>query len=342
MERPKIDFARIKREVLVVDVARRYGVDLRGKDKWLHGKCPLPTHESKDSKSSFAVNVAENYWLCHSDSCKKNRANRRGGDVITFVAVRENCEPYEACRMLLEWFPMNGNKSTPQKAERCASVSEKADAGVLPKPTEPVAENKPLGFPGFKDVDSTHGYLQERGIRITTAEEFGVGFYSGKSTVIKDPYRIVIPIHNPAGELIAYVGRSLDPGVKDKYHFPSGFHKSLELFNLHRVTSEAVIVVEGFFGSMRLHQAGFPNVVALMGRTLGEAQLCLLERFKRVVLMLDGDSPGREATEAIVPKIAARCFVRSIFLKDGEEPDRLPPEELQRLLAPALAGAFLS
>ena len=49
--------------------------------------------------------------------------------------------------------------------------------------------------------------------------------------------RIVIPIHNREGELVAYAGRSID-GSEPRYKFPAGFHKSLELFNLHRVTGE--------------------------------------------------------------------------------------------------------
>jgi hypothetical protein len=330
MERPKIDFPRVKREVLVVDVARRYGVELRGRDAWLHGRCPLPTHESKDSRSSFAVNLAENYWLCHSDSCKKNRRNKGGGDVITLVALKENCQPYEAAQKLIEWFHVNGN-------EKPARAEQSAGAGVsTSQPSESPAENKPLGFPGFKEVDSTHEYLRGRGIRLTTLEEFGVGFYSGRSTVIKDPYRIVIPVHNAKGELVAYAGRSLDP-TADKYHFPAGFHKSLELFNLHRVrTDQPLLVIEGFFGCMAVHQAGFQNVVALMGRTLSDAQLKLLERFTDVVLMLDGDEPGREATAAMLPRIAAQSFVRTLALPDGEQPDTIPPERLKDLLTPAL------
>jgi hypothetical protein len=340
MDRPKINFAQVKHEVLVVDVAKRYGVDLKGRDPWLHGKCPLPTHESRDSNSSFAVNVSQNYWLCHSDSCKKNRNGKRGGDVITLVAIKENCGEYEAAAKLIDWFHVNGNGT--QKAP--ASASAQAEDAVLGKqsnPTEPAGENKPLPFAGFKDVDTTHPYLRERGIRITTAEEFGVGFYGGKSTVIKDPYRIVIPVHNGKGELLAYVGRSLDPGEKDRYHFPLGFHKTLELFNLHRVTGEAVCLVEGFFGCMRIHQAGFP-VVGLMGRTLSDAQLCLLKRFRHVLLMLDGDEPGREATEAIAPRIASQSFVRSINLGDACQPDMLTPDDISMLLSPVLGSVFYS
>jgi hypothetical protein len=65
MDRPKLPFAQIKRDVSVISVAKRYGFALSpsADGKWLHGECRLRTHESKKSKTSFAVNVSENYWL---------------------------------------------------------------------------------------------------------------------------------------------------------------------------------------------------------------------------------------------------------------------------------------
>lgn len=335
-DRPRIDFARIKREVSVLDVARRYGVDLKGKMPWLSGKCPLPTHESKDSKSSFSVNVKDNYWKCWSDSCNKNRGNKRGGDIITLVRLMEQLsDAYDAARLLADWYHVNGNGngngSAPKAAPEKKPEPQKAEASLV---------NVPLKFQtGFKEVDYSHEYLLKRGIKPDTAKDFGVGFYAGKSTVIKDPYRIVIPVRNEQGELVAYVGRSLDPNEKDKYHFPAGFHKSLALFNLHRVTGDqvdAVLVVEGFFGAMKIWQAGFQNVVALMGCTMSEAQEKLLERFKTIVLMLDPDEPGREAAKELAPRLAANHFVRSVNLPDGKQPDTLSSAEIQSILRPIL------
>ena len=105
--------------------------------------------------------------------------------------------------------------------------------------------------------------------------------------------RIVIPIHNDRGELIAYAGRSID-GAEPKYKLPPGFKKSEALFNLHRVLqkekgTDLVIVVEGFFDVMTVCQASFADVVALMGSSISEAQETLLSQFKHVVFFLDGD-----------------------------------------------------
>jgi DNA primase len=107
-----------------------------------------------------------------------------------------------------------------------------------------------------------------------TARTFGIGFYAGKGLLRG---RIVIPIHNESGELIAYAGRAIDE-KEPKYRFPAGFRKSLVLFNLHRVLAtktRTVIVVEGFFDTTAVHQAGYP-VMGLMGSTISRHQADLL------------------------------------------------------------------
>ena len=82
----------------------------------------------------------------------------------------------------------------------------------------------------LQDVDASHPYLAERGIRKETAEEFDIGYFSGTGSMAD---RIVIPIHNKRGVLLAYAGRSID-GSAPKYKFSAGFHKSQVLYNLER------------------------------------------------------------------------------------------------------------
>lgn len=70
---------------------------------------------------------------------------------------------------------------------------------------------------------------------------------------------------------------------------PVGFHKSSVLYNLHRVTAQEVIVVEGFFDCMKVWQSLHPFVVALMGNSLSEHQeRLLIKQFRTVTLLLDG------------------------------------------------------
>src|SRR5260370_20415490 len=158
------------------------------------------------------------------------------------------------------------------------------------------ASNKPLTFQ-LKSIDHEHAYLKARGITAETADTFGVGFFSGRGSMSG---RVVIPIHNEKGELVAYAGRVVDSS-EPRYKFPAGFHKGQVLYNLHRVTAPEVFIVEGFFDCMKVWQSLHPFVAALMGSSLSEHQeRLLLKHFKKVTLLLDGDTAGREAAIAIV------------------------------------------
>ncbi len=150
--------------------------------------------------------------------------------------------------------------------------------------------------------------------------------------------RIVIPIRNLHGQLVAYAGRALDNGPP-KYKLPAGFRKALELFNLQQAMASGariVIVVEGYFDCVRVHQAGFPCVVALMGSSLSAAQESALRRhFEGIVLMLDGDAAGRAASEAVATRLSGWRSVQLVRVPDGSQPDQLSPATLRQLLVMA-------
>ncbi|HEV2174869.1 MAG TPA: toprim domain-containing protein, partial [Nitrospira sp.] len=135
------------------------------------------------------------------------------------------------------------------------------------------------------------------------------------------------------GELVAYAGRSID-GSEPRYKFPAGFHKSLELFNLHRVRGElSVVLVEGFFDCIKITQAGFP-CVALMGSTMSKAQEKLIgEYFGHVIVMLDGDNAGREAAVGIADRLKRVVYqVQLVDLPQGVQPDQLSTGEVHQLV----------
>lgn len=135
--------------------------------------------------------------------------------------------------------------------------------------------------------------------------------------------RLVIPIHNAAGELIAYCGRSVDQ-TQPRYRLPPGFAKSEVLFNLHRAAST---------GGGSVHQAGIQSVVSLMGAVVYDPQChALVARFPRVILMLDGDITGRRATKMIAAKLRPSCLVHVIELPDGVQPDQLSTREIRQIL----------
>ena len=147
--------------------------------------------------------------------------------------------------------------------------------------------------------------------------------------------RVVIPIHNERGDLVAYAGRSID-GAEPRYKLPAGFHKSLDLYNLHRAVAtgqRGLIVVEGFFDAMKVSQAGFPFVVALMGCSMSEEQERLLvAHAEMVLLMLDGDEAGQRGTDEIMLRLGRKAWSKAVCPPDGKQPDQMSTGELQALL----------
>ena len=148
--------------------------------------------------------------------------------------------------------------------------------------------------------------------------------------------RVVIPIHDEKGQLVAYAGRWPEddpPEGEQKYMLPAGFKKNLVLFNLHRVKEEEVVLVEGYWSVFRLHELGLP-AVALMGRTLSDEQEKLLAstQLKRLVVMMDGDQPGRQAQPELLPRLARKFFTRVVELPEGEQPDTVEESFLESCL----------
>jgi DNA primase len=335
-----VSFDEIKKLVTLQMAIERYGIQLRRVNAaTLRGKCPLPSHGSERSKESFTATLNKGVggaWACQSQSCIKARG-RVGGNVLDFVSAMEQCPVRDAAIKLQMWFlvPAAGNGAgTIGKEPHAKSFAgkEPEDNLVSKKETNGGGEgesNQPLTF-NLQNIDHTHPYLNERGVSAEIAQKFGVGYFSGKGSMHD---RIVIPIHNSKGELVAYAGRSID-GSEPRYKFPAGFHKSMELYNLYRVRDElSVVLVEGFFDCMKVTQAGFP-CVALMGSTMSNAQEEIIrEHFAHVVVMLDGDEAGRGASEEIADQIRRVVFrVDVVELADGVQPDQLLKDELHREL----------
>jgi DNA primase len=145
------------------------------------------------------------------------------------------------------------------------------------------------------------------------------------------------------GELVAYAGRW--PGTPEegvgKYKLPQGFRKNIELFNQHRAAScdsdSPLVVVEGYLDAIKLHQAGYERVVAVMGSSLStEQEACLYrlcEADERVVLFFDNDEAGRKGQADALIRLSKRLYVHTVDLGSREvQPEHLSPDELRALL----------
>jgi 5S rRNA maturation endonuclease (ribonuclease M5) len=320
MPPPQADFRSLKQRIPIDHVLARYGLKLRSVGPHtLCGPCPLPTHTSRQSRQSFSVNLSLQVWSCHSASCIAARGGRIGGHVIDLVAIMERCGLREAGLRLQDWFSVRALYPAPVRV-----------LAMAPSAAEP---NRPLGF-ALQRIDTRHPYLAQRGISPATARLFGVGLYHGKGFLAG---RCVIPIRDEKSQLVAYAGRAVNR-EEPKYRFPAGFRKSQVLFNLDRAMQTGgnhVIVVEGFFDALKVHQAGFPAVVALMGASFSQRQSELLvSHFASVTLMLDGDEPGQRAAAVIVQLLIATLPINKVELPNHIQPDQLSSAEINALVGP--------
>ena len=285
---------------------------LRRRGDHVQGRCPLHQGQRADTFHADLRNQGFHCFRCQAH-----------GSVLDLVAAMERCSLHQAALWRTEWSgadhrtrrlePAIGNDRRPERIRKKESSA-------------------PLRFT-LRPIDTGHAYLKERGIEMETAAHFGVGHYAGPGLLHG---RVVIPIHNEHGQLLAYAGRVID-GAGPKYKLPAGFGKSRLLFNLHRAlvrSQNTVVLVEGFFDCLKVHQAGLPCVIALMGCSLSVPQEALLvEHFSNVVLMLDGDLAGQHASRLIVGRLRQHCAVEIVSLANGQQPDRLATSEIRQLLA---------
>jgi DNA primase len=354
---PFIDYAAVKAATTMEMVLHHYGLLEKMNPRKLdtcRGCCPIH-HGSNDSE--FSITLSKNLWHCFS----KTECNA-GGNHLDLVARIENCTLHEAAWQMNEWFSLGQeavSKTRPRPDKPVSLPKDKTvRAGPPRKEPAPVSaaappdgvkqeakaetqaetgENKPLAFT-LQNLDPSHAYFAERGLAPETIEEFGLAFCN-KGIMAG---RIVIPIHNPAGELVAYAGRwpGVPPDGKEKYRLPGGFKKSLELFNAHRAFAEPadqpLVIVEGYFDALHLWQHGVRRVVALMGCSLSPRQEELIAQQvapqTRLVLMLDGDEAGKAAQLKTIPLLAEYAFIRSFRYPEGLcQPDGLTGEHLSGL-----------
>jgi 5S rRNA maturation endonuclease (ribonuclease M5) len=129
-------------------------------------------------------------------------------------------------------------------------------------------------------------------------------------------------------------------GERHGWGDPQGFRKSQELFNIDRAIKEPadrpLVIVEGFFDAIKLHQHGCRKVVALMGSTMSAAQEALIREHSKpgdhIIVMLDENEAGRAGRDDIACRLSKSCFVRvHEFEQPDMEPEHLSAEQVQQL-----------
>jgi DNA primase len=245
--------------------------------------CYCPFHSNRHTPS-FSVSREKGAYICFNPSCGE------AGTIIELVKKILNKNEYEAIR----YISSKEAEAIENFDELLNSIlEEKPDFVEFPQETiDQLHENLFVN-----NINMSQEYLiNERGINKESMEYFKLGYSVNMEMLIT-------PVHSPDGLPIGLVGRSING---KKFKNSTNLPKSKTLFNLHRAKriGSHVIIVESNFDAIRIHQAGFPNVVATLGGFLSKEQHHLLNRyFNKITIMIDADEAGRELGMSIANKL---------------------------------------
>lgn len=330
----------------IVQVIGDYVTLKRASSQSLKGLCPF--HNEKTP--SFHVTPSKGLYYCFG--CGE------GGSVVDFIGRIEGLNFPEAVERLGQRFGIEVVHSGTDRGEfrrkrehktRLLEVIEVAErffqtqlssgghaaaqAYVSKRGLGPqVVEVFRLGF--APDAwDALESELRRTQQDLDAAEEAGllVTRERGRGHYDRFRNRLIFPVIDASGQLVAFGGRTLDAEVGAKYiNSPESalYKKGHCLYGIHAARdamrkSGQVIVVEGNIDVIKMYQAGFEATVAPMGTALTDEQASLLKRYvERVVLLFDGDSAGRKAAlRAIKPLARAELEAHVALLPAGEDPD---------------------
>ena len=271
-----------------------------------------PFHSNRHT-ASCCINKSSGAWLCFNPSCGES------GTLTELVKRVLNKNDFEAMRFI-----------SAQETEVLNNFDEMMAGMFEEKPDfeEFSAETLKGLYNGLVGSEKAKDYFKSRGIDMSSMEHFSLG-YSEKQNMV------TVPVHSPDGIPIGIVGRSIEgKSFKNSTNLP----KSKTLFNVHRAKriGSNVIVVESSFDAIRVHQAGFPNVVATLGGFLSTEQQGILNRyFNRVILMTDADLAGRKLGLSIANRLKNKDLLWAsheygkIYPHDAKDAGDMTDEEIK-------------
>lgn len=331
----------LKQSVDIIRVIGEYVRLRKASGNRYQGLCPF----HKEKTPSFSVYTHIQAYKCYG--CGES------GDVIKFVEKLENLSFYEALRSLAE----RHNIPMPKRNEY--SDPESKMRGALQDMHEQAAKMFQAGLRSSAAAGA-RDYVVRRGLTPALMDEFGLGFAdpSGQALVRKfrdDGFtpeqmqesglvrrrddgsfydyfrgRLIFPIHNEGGKVVAFAGRALNDDHPKYLNSPQTkiYHKTDVLYNLNRARNairkvEHSILVEGYMDVIGVFSAGVEEVVASCGTALTSSQVRALKRHSdRIVVNFDPDRAGDAAAERSVQMFLDEgMHVRILELEGGLDPD---------------------
>jgi len=345
-------------------------VELKPRGSNYLGLCPF--HNEKTA--SFSVNSSRQFYYCFGCGAK--------GDAIQFLMDYFSISFIDALKELCQKTGVNFPEEQSFKNSTTESIRQHKVRSDHKKLLLEAARFYRSRLASDSDAIS---YLKKRGITGQVAAKFHIGYAGNSWNSLKEVFsdyednsnlflvglikksesgnkvfdrfrnRIIFPILNKNGEVIAFGGRTIaDDSNGPKYlNSPETdlFVKSKELygfFDAQRfiVKSQFVIVVEGYFDVISMHQAGFKNTVGTLGTALSSSHFLQLERIGReIIFMFDGDSAGKRAAWRAAQIVLANLskqdiLVSFIFLPQNKDPDTFVREKGNEALAKLLKSGI--
>lgn len=335
----------------IVDVISKY-VQLKKSGKNLFGLCPF--HEERTPSFS----VAEDKQIFHCFSCG------RGGNVFKFIMEMENKSFPEA---VIEVAQM-GNIPVPDQYEAKNNQYQNSDSQTLLKMYADAAKLYSHILLKTENGSNALKYLRNRQLDDDLIQTFGIGYAPNNNNLLLQFFkdrdisedilrksglfaqnqegelfdrfrdRVMIPITDESGNIIAFSGRILDKEASTAKYLNSPeteiFNKGKTLFNLNNAKKEIrekgnVILFEGFMDVISAYKAGVTNGVASMGTSLTDQQLYVLSRLtNQINICYDGDDPGVEATYRALTQLTDERFTYGVIsIPDKKDPDEFIKSE---------------
>lgn len=258
---------------------------------------PAPCHGG-DNPNGFSYKYDIGLWSCWTHGCNSSY----GSNLIGLIKAIKKINFFKA-KDIVENIILKNIDLT-----KCISKNrEKREVNYWQKHINQTPKINPF------ELQSPKEYCEFRGFDTDLAIKYNMGICRN-NTIMKN--RFVIPIRNINGHDIAFTGRAIDDEIKPKWlHYPNGFTKSNNLFNIDNVVkynnNGFIILVEGPFDVLKLEMAGIHNSVAIMGNNMCIGQIDIIKKcdFTDVIVALDNDSAGREGAIKTCRKLE-RCLMR--------------------------------
>lgn len=340
----KTTVAKILDAADIVDVVSDF-VSLRRRGANYIGLCPF--HNEKTP--SFSVSKAKG--ICHCFSCGK------GGSPVGFIMEHEQLSYAEALRYLAKKYHIEIVEKELTDEERLAQ-SERESMFLINEFASKHFEQKLYETEDGRDIGLS--YFYERGFSDQIIKKFHLGYSLDNSNALfkeavskgynkkylfdtglciddnrgggydRFKGRVMFPVLNIAGKVIAFSGRTLKADQAKYVNSPESilYKKSNELYGLYQakqsiVKKDKCFLVEGNADVVSMHQAGFDNTIASLGTALTVNQVRLIHRFtENVTILYDGDSAGiKAALRAINLLLPEGLNIKLLLLPDGDDPD---------------------